>query len=101
MNKQFVWSDAWILLAIIYAGDNGDRANIIKIADGINHAIPTEEELSGAFARLAQAGFIEEEDDKPKVSAVVMETYSRTHTPRRAILKELEDMELFLGVPKT
>ena len=97
MNEQFVWSDAWILLALIYAGEQTDRDNLINIADGINHAIPTEDELAGAFARLTQAGFIKGENGI-KVSDGVMQAYLHTHTPRRAVSKELEDMNRFLGV---
>jgi len=98
MSEHFVWSDAWILLAIIYTGkQGGDLQTIIGAADYINHAIPNEEELKGAFARLTEGEMIKEQNGKFKASAKVMKAYSRTHTERRAALKEFEDMEIFLA----
>lgn len=102
VNKRFVWSDAWILLAVIYADGQGcDLDNLIKIADYINHAIPTKVELNGAIVRLTQAKMIKESKGKFKAAAKVMKAYSRTHTPRRTALKEVEDMEKFLSVQRT
>lgn len=99
ISEPFVWSDAWILLAIIYTGSQGcSPDNLIKIADYINHAIPTEEELDGAIARLTRARMIRESKGKFKASVNVMKAYSQTHTPRRTALKELEDVENFLGI---
>ena len=42
------WQDAWLLLAVKYAQSPERRATreqVIRAADYINHAIPTEEEL--------------------------------------------------------
>ncbi|HVF28715.1 MAG TPA: hypothetical protein VM943_10770 [Pyrinomonadaceae bacterium] len=98
-SEPFVSADAWILLAIIYSGsEGGDTAMIVEVADGINHAIPTDAELAGAFSRLKGSGLIEEHSGKIKAAAVVMDFYSRATTPQKRIYKELGDIERFLGV---
>ena len=62
---EFLASDSWILLSIILiSGNNGARLkDLIPAADGINHAIPTFEEIEGALARLTTEGFISQEGD--------------------------------------
>lgn len=101
MTEQFIWPDAWILLAIVYTGkEGGDISTIIKVADYINHAIPNDEELKGALARLKRGGVIKEIDGRYKASAKTIRAYTRTHTPRRTALKEVADMENFLGIKK-
>lgn len=101
MGEQFVWSDAWILLAIIYTGkEGGDISTIIKVADYINHAVPSDKELKGALARLKRSGIIKEFDGRYKASAKTIRAYTRTHTPGRTALKEVADMEIFLGIKK-
>ena len=100
-SEPFISSDAWILLAIIYSGsEGGDTARIVEVADGINHAIPTDAEMAGAFSRLKGSRLIEEHSGKIKAGAVVMDFYSRTTTTQRRIFKQLEDIERFLGVYK-
>ena len=98
MADHFSGADAWILLAIIYCGSEGERATISSIADGIDHSIPTEEELSGALSRLRQAGLVEEEGGKFKPTETTLKAYLQTHTPRPTVFKELEDIKQFLGV---
>ena len=58
---KFEESDSWILLATHDAqGPNGARlSDILLIADGINHAVPTGKELNDAFRKLKLAGLIE------------------------------------------
>jgi hypothetical protein len=56
----FVWSDAWILHAILLAAkdDEATLEDVIGAADGINHAILTFDEIDGGVARLSRAGLI-------------------------------------------
>ncbi|HKO41952.1 MAG TPA: hypothetical protein VJU84_01575 [Pyrinomonadaceae bacterium] len=46
-NHRYNWSDAWLLLAIIYAGRDGDATllRILAAGDFIEHAIFTPDEL--------------------------------------------------------
>jgi hypothetical protein len=59
---DFLWSDAWILQAIAVAAEThlATLAEILRAADVVNHALPTDDEFHGALLRLTNAGFIEE-----------------------------------------
>jgi len=65
MSKPFLWSDAWILQAIAIASHAAPArlSEILGAADAVNHALPTDDELHGAFARLTEHGFIAEVAD--------------------------------------
>lgn len=99
-NSNYYWSDAWLLLAIIYASKNGEATleKIIAAGDAINHAIFNPDELESGFARLKSGGYIEEKNGIFSATDKVMQTYPKTISPRRAIHKELKDMEKLLGV---
>jgi len=55
--------DAWMFLAIAIsprdAGPVG-LSDLVAAADGVNHAIPTEDELRGGINRLIYAGLVSE-----------------------------------------
>ena len=57
---SWLTSDAWVFAAI--ANDQPARTHtlveLIAIADGINHAVPTESEFTKAVGRLLSAGLI-------------------------------------------
>ena len=98
-QEPFVWSDAWLLLAIIYAGrEGGNVETLIEVGDFINHAIFIDEELEGGFRRLGQAGYIQEADGIYKACEVAWQAYDRNGKPRRYVYKAVEDMVHFLGV---
>jgi hypothetical protein len=65
MSKPFLWSDAWIFQAIAIASHAAPArlSEILGAADAVNHALPTDDELHGAFARLTEHGFIAEVGD--------------------------------------
>src|SRR5262249_12990301 len=54
----FLWSDAWVLLALLYAQKPAPRERIRAAGDYINHAVMTDAELDGGLARLAAAGLV-------------------------------------------
>ena len=58
---QFEWFDAWILAAVIWAND-GEAAvplwRLIAIADALNKAIVSRDELEVGIGRLARAGYL-------------------------------------------
>lgn len=60
--SPFLWSDAWLLQAIILASGNGPAtlAQIFGAADAVNHAMLTDDELHGGLARLTTGGFVAE-----------------------------------------
>lgn len=95
---RYNWSDAWLLLAIVYAGrGKATLEKIIAVGDGIEHAIFNADELESGLARLTAGGFIREKNGVFSATTKVMKSYAKTTTPRRAIHKELEDMEKLLG----
>lgn len=97
---KYVFSDAWILLSIIYTGSKEPTglSNMISAADSINHAIPTFEETEGAMARLTAGGYIIENDGKLSPSEKTMIFYNSVTKPRRRVLTELEDVEKLLDI---
>lgn len=56
------WTDAWLLLAIIYSSDEKPATlkDIVGAGDMINHAIFTDEEFESGLYRLIQGGWIAE-----------------------------------------
>jgi len=98
-SAQYKWSDAWLLLAVVYAAGGGDATldRIIGAGDFINHAIFNQEELESGFSRLTAGGYIEEKDGSFRATAKVIESYRMTTTPRRTVFKEVEDMRQLLG----
>ena len=61
---KYLWSDAWLLEAIIYAnkGGQGTLDRILVCADSINHSLILEDELESGLARLTAGGLISEKD---------------------------------------
>lgn len=97
---MFVWSDAWLLLSLIYSGEPADHERLRSIGDHINHAIFTDEELDGGLARLQRAGHVSALGDKYSPSAAVLAWYKsitagKTHT---AVHKDVERVMGFLGI---
>jgi hypothetical protein len=97
----YLWSDAWLLLAILYASREEGGASLDQVTaagDYINHAIFTTDELEGGLGRLSAGGFIKEKKGLFSVTNKVLQAYQKTTTPRRQVYKELEDMERFLNI---
>ncbi|MBL7726932.1 MAG: hypothetical protein JNM68_04560 [Dinghuibacter sp.] len=59
-------SISWIFVSLAIASENGPAgvAGISAIADGINHAIPTEEEMYSSLNWLTMQGFVEEQHNR-------------------------------------
>lgn len=61
-DPEFESADGWLFLAIGYAAKHrtGSLADMLGMADGIQRAVPTIQELNGAVGRLHRAGYLEE-----------------------------------------
>ena len=96
---KFTGTDAWVLLALIYSSQSrtADLTTVIASADFINHAILTYDELRNGLGRLEEAGLIREKSGKYRATSIVLAAYAKTTTPRRAVLKELQDIHTFLA----
>jgi hypothetical protein len=101
-STTFYNSDAWVLLAIIYASRSGPATldKIIAAGDAINVAIFLPNELEGGLARLTAGGYITEHDGTfaPTDKALA---YSGSSRYRRAMLKELRDVQRMLASRST
>ena len=62
-ESNFLWSDAWLLEAIVLASSSGSGSltEVIGAADAINHAILCDDEIHGGHIRLVAAGFIDDD----------------------------------------
>src|SRR4051794_4005751 len=92
-------SDSWILLALVYGASEqpADLQQIIKVADGINHAIPTAEELDGALNRLLAAGFVVGVAAGFLATPLAANFVSRVSTPRKPVLDVWDDLNKLLA----
>ena len=65
-TAHFRWSDAWLFLAIGYSNEKGESslARVIGVADAIQHAVLTWEEVDGGLFRLGKAGYVTVRDGK-------------------------------------
>src|SRR5262245_18473008 len=97
---MFVWSDAWLLLSLIYARDPADRDHLRAVGDYINHAIFSDEELDGGLARLLQAGHAVTNEGRFAPGPWVLAWYTSITAgkSRTAVHKDLERVEKFLGI---
>ena len=94
-----LWSDAWLLLATIYAAREKPASleYIIAAADFIQHAIVTFEEMEGALARLTANGFLHFSDGEFTPTEKTLTYYHSIAKPRRKVHVEEKDIERFLG----
>lgn len=72
-SSSYLWSDAWLLQAIALASQQrpATLAEVLAAADDVNHALPTDDELHGALVRLTQGGFVEELEQRLRLTEYV------------------------------
>lgn len=65
-KSRFLWSDAWLFLAIGYSNAKGESslARVIGVADAIQHSVLTWEEVDGGLFRLGKANYVAVRDGK-------------------------------------
>lgn len=61
---EWSWSDAWVLAASPGDPDGCSLSDLIRTADGINHAIVTRDELADGLGALLAAGLVEVRGDR-------------------------------------
>jgi hypothetical protein len=69
----FLWSDAWILTAVAVASREkpAELWQVLAAADALDHSLPLDEELHGAFARLTASRHVEDFFGKFKIGQAV------------------------------
>jgi hypothetical protein len=102
-NKiKFNWSDAWLLLSVIYGGDEGaDLERIISVGDGINHDIFNSEELESGLARLISGGHLKEKNGIFMATLRVKSAFAKMSPKRSYIHKDLERIETLIGAARS
>lgn len=101
-RESFIWSDAWILLSVIYATQHespASLADILAIADSINHAILTRGELETGFARLVAAGYVTREAQGFSLADAVLSFWSETGISERTASRALDAVARWMGAP--
>lgn len=96
---QYLASDAWLLLAIIFAAGKGEASleQIVAAGDAINHAIFTDDEMESGLYRLSSGGFIEEVNDHFRPSNLTLEKYREISQKRKAWMKQMDLLGEFIG----
>lgn len=97
---QLQASDAWLLLAIIFAADKEGASldQIVAAGDFINHAIFTNDEMESGFFRLARGGYIEEVDDNFRPTKLTLEKYEEiSRKKKRSVLGQLDLLRESIG----
>jgi hypothetical protein len=100
LSSGDIRNDAWVLLAILYAGrrKGADLPGILAAADFVSHGILMLEELESGLSRLLLAGWIEQRKSKFHPTDITLRLYDQSAAARRRyVQQELEDVEQILA----
>jgi len=86
-DPKFLWSDSWLLEAIVLASSSGSASltEIIGAADAINHAILCDDEIHGGLVRLVASGFIDDDNGTFRPTGLVPANLSRREGYRKLL----------------
>ena len=102
LDAEWKFADAWILIALLHSRNNEDctLAHIIAAADGINHAIPTHEEIHGAINRLLAARLIKIKRDTFSVTDKSLELSDKAKAScKKYVLDQLDGLRRLMHCP--
>ena len=94
---------SWIFLATALASQNGpaDFRSIASIADGINHAVPTHQELQTSLSWLANHGLISKNKNKYTLTEKGKLDYEESSGNTSTLLKLWDNIEATLKKYRT
>jgi hypothetical protein len=94
-EQMHPWSDAWLLLAVgcRLGAEPVSLPELIATADGIQHAVPTFDEVDGALARLTAAGLVTVHERAIRLTAAGKDLLSRTSADRKPIWRWQEALQ--------
>ena len=98
---RFLWADAWLLLAITLAASERRSASlgaVVQLADGVQHAIPTKDEMDGAIGRLQRAGYVRHVGDSVELLPAGLMFVQGTTQKARSLLDQQHAIEQGLKV---
>lgn len=86
---------AWIFLAVSMASETepADLIGISMIADGINHAVPTQRELQTSTTWLMNKGLINKVDNKYTLTKKGKEDFTNAQLETKTLLKMWDNLE--------
>lgn len=86
---------AWIFLSTALTTETGptDTCGISLIADGINHAVPTEKELQTSFSWLIGHGLLSKQEGKYFLTTKGKNIYKSASKDTNILLKICENLE--------
>ena len=102
LQPEWEPSDALILLAILCLRNSAasELYEIIGVADYINHAIPTIEEMHGALNRLAAGGLIKSRKNGITATDKSVSLYEKVEaTYKRYVLDQLDGLQNIMKCP--
>src|SRR5713226_7645539 len=76
---------SWILLSVDEHGST--RRQISEIADGINHAVPTHQEMEMSLRWLQERGLVREDENRFAVTSTGAALIDRFRRPERPIMQ--------------
>ena len=93
MNTEQTYS--WIFLAVALASQNepADSKGISTIADGINHAVPTQKDLQTSISWLSEKGLISKQGKKYQLTLQGKNQYQEASANTSTLLKIWENLE--------
>ncbi|MBI4499920.1 MAG: hypothetical protein HY700_02045 [Gemmatimonadetes bacterium] len=99
MSNGFLHSDAWILLAAVYAAREkpASLSDVIAAADYIEHAVVVFEEMEGALARLTSGGYLAHTAGTVSPTEKTLQFCRGIIKPGRKAQDELTDLRRFIG----
>ena len=97
-TTEYLHSDSWVLLAIIYSGAQKGALleEVIAVGDYINHAIFCFEELEGALARLSTGKYIRRKGKFFFPTEKTMNFWREVHKKRSYVHKDWERIAQFI-----
>jgi hypothetical protein len=101
ISPKFQSSDCWILLSVVWRYPIGPASlpDILGMADAINHAIPTLEELEGALNRLLASGHIDRREAGFVPTELALDAVARVTTSRKPILDIWDELDRLFACP--
>ena len=88
-TENWSWNDGWILMAIYLAQSNEKPmlANVIGVADAINHAIPSSKELGFAFTKLVNAGILKINGNEYRITETYIEEIENAYKAKGGLFE--------------
>jgi hypothetical protein len=90
-EKTFSW--IFLSTALATQTEPADTRGISMIADGINHAVPTEKELQSAFSWLISKGFVTKQGKKYSLTPEGKLEYEFASKETKELFKTWENLE--------